>query len=147
MRRDELDEVIRASPIEILDGRFAVLQVDDQQTLGPFFLLCRDQDETTVIAREDTVPWGSSTAVEKWFRLLAIHVAAPFAAPGFLAAVAGAIAEHDVNVFIVSAFSKDYILLREEDLEEGCKALRGIGFNIRDAQIGRLRSELGPEGK
>ncbi len=128
-----LEEVIRTSPVEVLPGRYAVVRLADPVPLDHHFLVCRDGDETTLIAPESQVPWGDVLAAETWFRLLAIRVSTPFAAPGFLARVTGAIAAHGLNVFVVSTFSKDYILLKEEDLDGGIAAMTGLGFEVHGA--------------
>ncbi len=126
-----LEDVIRTSPVEITPGRYAVVRLAQPCPLADHFLVCRDADETTLIAPEAHVPWDIALATETWFRLHAIRMAAPFAAPGFLARVTAAIARRGINVFVVSTFSKDYVLLKEEDLEAGAAALAESGFTIR----------------
>ncbi len=126
----ELDDVIRSSPIAVSRERYAVVRLAEPCPLDDHFLVCRDADETTLIAPEARVPWAAALATETWFRLLAIHMATPFATPGFLARVTSVLAQRGINVYVVSTFSKDYVLLKEEDLERGVAALAVIGFPI-----------------
>ncbi len=125
-----LDDVIRSSPIVVSEGRYAVVRLAEPCPLGDAFLVCRDADETTLIAPEAALPWPGAQASETWFRLLAIQMATPFATPGFLARVTGVLAERGINVYVVSTFSKDYVLLKEEDVVAGLAALAGLGFPI-----------------
>ena len=126
----QLDDVIRSSPIAVSRERYAVVRLAEPCPLGDHFLVCRDADETTLISPEALVPWEAALATETWFRLLAIRMATPFATPGFLARVASVLAQRGINVYVVSTFSKDCVLLKEEDLEEGVAALAAIGFPI-----------------
>ena len=111
----DLDDVIRASPVEAHPDRFAVIKARRTDSLNGFFMVCRDADETTVIAPEGNLPADDVVAEEKWFRLLAVRVSTPFGAPGFLAAISTAIAQAGINILVVSTFSKDYVLLREDE--------------------------------
>ena len=126
----QLEDVIRSSPIEVSRERYAVVRLAQPVPLGDHFLVCRDADEATLIAREARVPWEAALATETWFRLLAIRMSTPFATPGFLARVTATLAQAGINVYVVSTFSKDYVLLKEEDVEEGLAALAAIGFPI-----------------
>ncbi len=69
---------------------------------------------------------------EKWFKLFEIKVSMPFLAKGFLARVTKAIADEGLNVLVVSTFSKDYILVREESYDQGMEALRKVGFPLKE---------------
>ena len=57
-------------------------------------------------------------------------MALPFYAVGFLAKIAKAIAAKNLNILIVSTFSKDYLLIREEKYKTAVKALKETGFNV-----------------
>ena len=63
-----------------------------------------------------------------WFRLLEFKMSTPFETPGFLAAIASKLASRQLNILLVSTFSKDWLLLREEDLETGLSSLQELGF-------------------
>lgn len=49
---------------------------------------------------------------------------------GFLAKIAEIIANQGINILIVSTFSKDYIMIKEEFCEKGLQALKNVGFPI-----------------
>jgi hypothetical protein len=83
-----------------------------------------------VITREDNIPKLKVGELKRGFSLVEIKIATPFEGVGFLAAVARAIAEAGLNILIVSTFSKDYILLREDELGKGIEALKARGFPI-----------------
>lgn len=123
-----LEQVIRESVISVVNGRYAVAKVRDIKNINSHFAICQDETETTVITAEEFLSEIEPIAMETWFKLIEIRVSQPFGAPGFLATASTAIARFGVNVFIVSTFSKDYILLRENDLGLGLRALDALGF-------------------
>ena len=58
----------------------------------------------------------------------------PFVAKGFLAKVTNTIADKGLNVLIVSTFSNDYALVKEETHKIAIEVLKDIGFPIEDNQ-------------
>ncbi len=125
----ELDEVIRTSGVIVHPGRYAYLKAT-RKPAGSHFLIAEDADEVTVVTDEpcvETVPYHEAV---KWFRLLEVRVSAPFEAKGFLAAITRSVADAGLNVLVVSTYSKDYILVREEALEKAVEALRQRGFPV-----------------
>ena len=64
------------------------------------------------------------------YKLIEFKPAVPFQTVGFLAKIAEVIANQGMNILIVSTFSKDYIMIKEELLEKGIQALKNTGFPI-----------------
>ena len=64
------------------------------------------------------------------YKLIEFKPAVPFQTVGFLAKIAEIIANQGMNILIVSTFSKDYIMIKEEFCEKGLKALKSAGFPI-----------------
>ncbi len=87
---ETLEQVIAASPVRLLPQRFAVARLADGSAAPNAFAVVRDAVETTAIVAEPELPALDTLAVEKWFRAIALHVATPFEAPGFIAAAQGA---------------------------------------------------------
>jgi|SRR3989339_722070 len=125
-----LTEVIKASPVIVHPGRYAYLKSQDKQ-LKDHFLICQDADEITIVTEEKNLNKTQYEKAVKWFKLLEFRVSLPFQAPGFLAKIAQTIANQKMNILLVSTFSKDYALIREEDFSVAVKALSEIGFSIQ----------------
>lgn len=133
-----LDNIIRKSHIEIVAGLFSVIRLPAGARFDlPAFVIARDSRETTAIVPQEVAESAAPLAQERNFRILRVNVATPFAAPGFLAAICTAIADKGANVFVVSTFSFDYILVRQNDLHAAVDALRAIGFEVKtqDAEL------------
>ncbi len=124
-----LKNVIKESVVIVHKGRYAYLKVKNIQAKN-YFMVSKDKDEITVVAKEKDARSIKPEKQEKWFKLLEIKVSKPFYSVGFLAAVTKAIAGKKLNVLVVSTFSKDYILVRENSCSKAVNALKSIGFNV-----------------
>lgn len=127
---ESLNDVIAASPVRLMPGRYAVAKCATVPTGSGLFMVARDADEVTVIAEEAHLPALDAREVEHGYRLVEIRVAIPFQGVGFLAAVSRALADAGLNILVVSTYSKDYLLLKEESAAEGLRALAAAGFPI-----------------
>ena len=125
-----LQETIEQSPFVLHPLRYAVLQVAECPNPQPHFLVTHETEEISVITTEDKLEMLAPQILEQqlWFRLLEFKMSTPFETPGFLAAIASKLASHQLNILLVSTFSKDWLLLREEDLEAGLNSLHELGF-------------------
>ena len=93
-------------------------------------MLSNDGDEITAILEEKNLKNISYENAEKWFKVISVNVSTHFLGAGLLAEISAKIAEKGINIFIVSTFSKDFILLREDDACQGIKILIENGFPV-----------------
>ena len=125
-----LQSIIRNSPVKLYEGRYAVVKCNELPALDHIFMLSNDGDEITAILEEKNLKNISYENAEKWFKVISVNVSTPFLGAGLLAEISAKIAEKGINIFIVSTFSKDFILLREDDACQGIKILRENGFPV-----------------
>ena len=125
-----LQETIEQSPFLLHPLRYAVLKVAKCPNPKPHFLVTHESEEVSVITTEEKLDMLTSQILKQqhWFRLLEFRMSTPFETPGFLAAIASKLAGRQLNILLVSTFSKDWLLLREEDLEAGLNSLHELGF-------------------
>ena len=125
-----LRKTINSSPFVLHPQRYAVLQVQECLNPQPHFLVTHEAEEVSVITTEDKLHILTSQILkqQRWFCLLEFKMSTPFETPGFLAAIASKLASRQLNILLVSTFSKDWLLLREEDLETGLNSLHELGF-------------------
>lgn len=126
----DLDEVIRSSQVIVRQGRYAYLKAEALVELGEHFLVAQDADEVTVVTEEANLGEADFAEAVTWFRLIEVRVSQPFLAQGFIARITKAVADQGLNVLVVSTFSKDYFLVREESAETAIDALRDLGFPV-----------------
>lgn len=124
-----IEDIIKQSSFIIHEGRFIYTKVNKAPLIDNHFLLSKDQDEITVVTKEENI--DQLDLIEKnndYYKLIELKVSVPFYAVGFLAKVSSSIAEQGMNILIVSTYSKDYVLVREEHLEKAINVLINLGF-------------------
>ncbi|WP_424007119.1 ACT domain-containing protein [Haloferax denitrificans] len=97
------------------------------------FATIRDDEETTVVVEEERVDEATAIDVERGWKRLTFEMVLPFELVGFLARVAGALAEEDISVFALSAYSTDHVLVREGDVAAAEAKLESLGCAVERA--------------
>jgi len=101
----------------------------------PFTALVRDKDEVTVLISREywemSRPKIETLEESPDYRLITFDLPLELGLVGYLAALAGAVAEKGVSIFTISAFSRDHIFVPTEDFEQAWDALRTL---IRSCQ-------------
>lgn len=91
-----------------------------------------DKNETTVIIDQSKVKDEDIIEIEKNWKLLTFDLILPFGLVGFLAKISQALADENISIFAVSAFTTDHILLKEKDLVKAKVKLENLGFIIEE---------------
>lgn len=97
------------------------------------FMIFKDRWEVTLLV--DEIDFEAmrvalrEARVERGFRLLSFDIELDFSVVGFLAFVAEKPAEADISIVAVSAFSRDHLLIKQEDL---AKALKILGEYVEE---------------
>lgn len=97
------------------------------------FMIFKDKFETTLLLDEtdfktikDSIPQAKT---EGGFRLLTFDIELDFGVVGFLAEVARILKEAEISILALSAFSRDHILIKQENL---AKALKVLGEYVEE---------------
>lgn len=125
---DELKRIIEQSSFEVQDGIYVYAKVSSKPT-SDHFMISQDKDEITVVTEEDKL--GELDLIERNkdnYKLIALNVSVPFYSVGFLATVSSAIAKEGMNILIISTYSKDYIMVKQDKLEKSREVLLSLGF-------------------
>jgi len=91
------------------------------------FMIFRDKWEVTLLL--DEIDFGTiryqirDAKTAGNYRLLSFDVKLDFSVVGFLAEVARILAEAEISIIALSAFSRDHILVRQADLPKTLKVL------------------------
>lgn len=97
------------------------------------FMIFKDKFEITLLL--DETDFASvrnnleNAKVERDFRLLTFEIVLDFNVFGFLAEVTRILAEAEIPIVALSAFSRDHILIKQENL---AKALKVLGEYVED---------------
>lgn len=126
---DKLSKVIRASWFTIEEGTYAYIKVKYVREPEKHLLVTRDKEEITVVTDisnlKELEPYERNP--ENWV-LLNIKCGNPFYCAGFLAAVSSEFARNDIDITITSTYTRDYVMVQEENLEKSITILKKIGF-------------------
>jgi len=145
MPSQDAAELLRRARVEVAPETFALVgmrhedwrRLLENPELSPraesnFFLL-RDPLEVTLLVEESD--WRAmrhaarDARVETGFRLVTLGVELGWDVVGFLAHVTAILAEASVPVGALSAFSRDHLLIKQEDLGT---ALRVLGRHVAE---------------
>jgi hypothetical protein len=116
------------------DTLFAVARLDatsaipDWTASAGFVSITRTGAELSIVCPERAVPLDATA--ERGFRMLAVEGPLDFALTGVLASITAALAEAGVSVFAISTYDTDYLLVRNERVEDAAAALRAGGWGI-----------------
>lgn len=95
---------------------------------GHFVSLSRTQDELSVVCQQDFVPKD----VQQEGDWVVLQVAGPMdlSIVGVLASLTKPLAEAKINLFAISTFDTDYLLVKSEKYQAAKAALEGAGHKI-----------------
>ncbi|HQU84293.1 MAG TPA: ACT domain-containing protein [Pyrinomonadaceae bacterium] len=97
------------------------------------FMIFRDKFETTLLL--DETDFGTlrhavrDAKIERNFRLLTFDIELDFSVVGFLAEITRILAAENIPIIALSAFSRDHLLIKQDDL---AKALKILGNYVEE---------------
>ena len=135
----KISELLRRTSVEIAPETFFLISLPhhdwlkllENPELSPRmsapFMIFRDKWEVTLLF--DEIDFGTirhavrDAKTEGNFRMLSFNVELEFNVVGFLAEVTRILAEAEISIVALSAFSRDHILVRQMDLPKTLKVL------------------------
>jgi hypothetical protein len=145
MQEADITEILRRARVEVAPATFYLvgLRHEDWARLlespelsprasAPFMFL-KDEHEVTLLL--DEVDWRTmrhavrDARIESDFRLLTFDIELDWKTVGFLARVTQILAEAGISVGALSAFSRDHLLIKQNDL---ATALRVLGEHVAE---------------
>lgn len=135
-------DLLSKSRIEVSPETFAVISLRNEDWLELLknpelsprmttpFMIFKDRWEVTLVF--DDIDFGTirhiirDAKVEQNFRLLSFDVDLDFNVVGFIAQIAKILADAEISILPISSFSRDHVLIRQDDLANALKALRGF---------------------
>jgi hypothetical protein len=95
---------------------------------GSLWSIARTPDELSIVVTKEYVPAG--IRAEGAWRALRIAGPIPLSAVGILASVAEPLARAGINLFVISTFDTDYVLVVSDRLEDARLALSDAGHIV-----------------
>jgi hypothetical protein len=135
-------ELIKSAKIEVAVETFALVGLSHEEwnrvladpaaspRMSVPFMIFKDQYEVTLMLDEtdlESVRGAiAPTRIERGFRLLTFDVVLEFTVAGFLAEIAGVLAAQGIPIVAVSSYSRDHLLIKQDDLARALLVLGGI---------------------
>jgi hypothetical protein len=144
-QQQTIQELLRRTKVEVLPATFVLVgmrhadwaRLLENPELSPRpdvpFMLLRDAHEVTLLCEEED--WlamrhaARDARIETGFRLVTLDIELPWNIVGFLARVTEILAAAGVSVGALSAFSRDHLLIKQEQL---ATALRVLGDHVEE---------------
>jgi hypothetical protein len=131
----KLQEVIDCSWFTIDEGTFAYTKVREIKNVKNHLIITQDSDETTVVTDiknlKDLGDYERNT--ENW-KLINIRCGNPFYCVGFLAAISSQTALNGLDITMTSTYTNDYVMCKEEELEQSTNLLISLGFSHKSVR-------------
>lgn len=123
--------------LSLLPGRYSVCRLPADAKIpawamhGEFSSITRTSAELSLVCREESVPAG--IRCEPGWRVLRLEGPFAFDQIGVLKAVLAPLAQASVSVFALSTFDTDYVLVKEDRMEQARSALEAAGHRFTPA--------------
>ena len=95
----------------------------------PFVSVTRTADELSITCPQTLVP--PDVQHESGWRVLKLEGPFDLSLIGILAPIATALAQAQVNIFVISTYDTDYVLVKEARLDEAVRAIEALGHHVR----------------
>lgn len=132
-------ELLRSAKVEVAGLTFALVGMSREQLLGLLgdnalsprmsapFMIFLDPHEVTLILDEIDLanmrPGLSGAKIENGYRMLTFNIVLDLSVVGFMAEVSRILADAGVTILALSAYSRDSLLIKQDDLAAALKAL------------------------
>ncbi len=107
---------------------FAVIK--SKNPLPGAFAVIQDKNEITVVIDQSKVNDNEVIKIENGWKLLTFDMILPFELVGFLAKISSSLADEKISIFVISTYSTDNILVKENDLGKAIEKLKNLGFIV-----------------
>jgi hypothetical protein len=120
--------------LKVLNETFAIHSLDIDSEIpskvlsSPLFFIAKTLDELSIVIPQSL----SIGALETDFDWRVLEMLGPLnlSLVGIMAEISGVLAEAKVSIFVVSTFDTDFVMVKNEQLEEAKTALIKAGYKI-----------------
>ncbi len=89
-----------------------------------------DKAEITLVQQSSLVRADNIIEEEKEWRILTFEAVLPFELTGFLAIISKVLADENIPIFALSAFSTDHIMIKDQYLAKALDAFKKLGVGL-----------------
>lgn len=121
--------------LSILPQKLAICRLDKNSPIpswiksDDYFSITKTKDELSIVCSEKIVP--DDIKAEKEWRAFKVEGVLDFSLTGILASLAVPLARAKISIFAISTYNTDYLLIKEEKLDQAKKVLSSF-CNIKE---------------
>ena len=113
--------------LSILPDTYTICRLDRDAVplwaaANDFISITRTTDELSIVCRDRNVP--DNATCDRGWRVFKVEGPLDLSLTGVLASLAGPLAEAQINLFVVSTYDTDYLLVKEANLMRAVDVLR-----------------------
>lgn len=120
--------------LELFKGNYAVCSLDSNVSspifvdTNDFYYITNIKDQLSLICSDENIP--SDMEIDKEWKILKILEPLNLYLVGILNKIERILKDAKINIFEISTFDSDYILVKNKDIEYALKALTCNGYEI-----------------
>jgi hypothetical protein len=122
--------------LSLLPDAYAICRLEPEATIpawakaGGFISITRTRDELSIVCLEADVP--KSVKADRGWRSFKVEGPLDLSLTGVLASLANPLAEARINIFAISTFDTDYLLVKEDKVSGAAEVLVRSGHRLAD---------------
>ncbi|HAT56090.1 MAG TPA: ACT domain-containing protein [Veillonellaceae bacterium] len=123
--------------IEKLKGEFSICSLSDFSEADlsrPFCFAARTDQEYSLVCPSDRVPEHTKKESRGW-RAFRVQGTMELSLIGILAGISSILASEGINIFVVSTYDTDYILVKEDRTDKAAAALETGGWTVLEHEV------------
>ena len=124
------EDYLKNGKVYVSSETFAI--VKSKAIMSDAFATICSKSEITVVIAQPKVRDEYVSEIDKGWKMLTFDMVLPLDLVGFLAKVARVLADENISVFAISAYSTDHILVKEENLDRAIAGLTELGCVVVD---------------
>ncbi|OOM16073.1 ACT domain-containing protein [Clostridium saccharobutylicum] len=95
-----------------------------------FFSITRTSDELSVVCAQGNIP--NDIKCERDWKILRIEGTLDFSLVGILSSISTILAQNGISIFAISTYDTDYILVKNNDIDNAIESLIKEGYEVID---------------
>lgn len=120
--------------LELLKENYCVCRLEAQDAIpewceqGDFYSMTKTKDELSIVCSQQYVP--ENIQAERNWRIFKILGPLDFSLIGILSKISLLMAECKISIFALSTYDTDYILVKDDKVDEAVRALVDAGYQV-----------------
>jgi hypothetical protein len=119
--------------LKVIEAEFTVCKIKDIKDVdfsGEYVFLSKTDEELSLVCSTKMVP-KDCIAVEHGWRGFRVQGILDFSLIGILSRISSILADSKISIFAISTYNTDYLLVKEERLQDAVNVLQRNGFVVK----------------